>query len=332
MCSTSFHEQLKILQDARLVDYQPAMALKRRVLERLAQFFFASDSSRRGDFEQFCRKHPEIENYARFRATTEQQKRTWQEWPERLRNGELRAGDYREEVKDYHRFVQWITQEQIDGVLAQSRAAGLKLYLDLPLGVNAGGYDSWRYPGQFAVGNSVGAPPDPYFTKGQNWGFAPLDPATIRNEYYKYVLQTYRFQMRHAGVLRLDHVMGLHRLYWIPQGMAASQGAYVSYPADEFYALLCLESHRHRTTLVGENLGTVAPEVNRRMKLHKLRKMYVVQYEVKGDGASVLRAPPADAAASLNTHDMPPFAAYHEATGCSRSRGPGTDSPKEACR
>ena len=96
-----------------------------------------------------------------------------------------------------------------------------------------------------------------FFTKGQNWGFAPPHPQRQRERGYSHLLECLRFQMRHAGLLRLDHVMGLHRLYWIPRGFPATQGAYVSYPADELYALLSLESHRNQTALVGENLGTV---------------------------------------------------------------------------
>jgi 4-alpha-glucanotransferase len=111
-------------------------------------------------------------------------------------------------------------------------------------------------------------------------------------------------------MLRLDHVMGLHRLFWIPPGLPASEGAFVDYRADELYAILSLESHRHRTTLVGENLGTVPPEVNQAMTRHGLREMYVVQYECAGQSAGRLRSPPPKAVASLNTHDMPPFASY----------------------
>src|SRR5688572_28805848 len=113
--------------------------------------------------------------------------------------------------------------------------------------------------------------------------------------------------MRHTGLLRIDHVMGLHRLWWVPHGHPASEGAYVRYPADELYAILSVESHRHKTMLVGENLGTVPPEVNKSMDRHGLRRMYVVQYEQPARGP--LRAPEPQVVASLNTHDMPTFAA-----------------------
>jgi 4-alpha-glucanotransferase len=116
--------------------------------------------------------------------------------------------------------------------------------------------------------------------------------------------------MRHTDMLRIDHVMSLHRLYWIPKGLSAAEGAYVTYPADELYAIFCLESHRHRTMLVGENLGTVSPEVNTAMDRHGFRKMYVLQYELPPDAKRPPRLPPKRCVASVNTHDMPPFAAF----------------------
>jgi 4-alpha-glucanotransferase len=113
-------------------------------------------------------------------------------------------------------------------------------------------------------------------------------------------------------MLRFDHVMGLHRLYWAPNGQSAAHGAYVSYPAEEFYAILSIESHRHRAVMVGENLGTVPPEVNRSLKRHSVAGMFVGQYEFRPPPGPVLRTAPAAAVASLNTHDMPPFEAWLE--------------------
>ncbi|HYF37730.1 MAG TPA: 4-alpha-glucanotransferase, partial [Prosthecobacter sp.] len=162
----------------------------------------------------------------------------------------------------------------------------------------------------FTLEASAGCPPDPCFTKGQDWGFAPLHPQHIREDGYRYVQEYLRFQMRHTGLLRIDHVMGLHRLYWVPKGLSAAEGAYVTYHADELYAILCLESVRHQTTLVGENLGTVPPEVNSRMDRHELRQMFVVQYEQRPDLKAPLRIPPEHCVASMNTHDMPTFAAH----------------------
>jgi 4-alpha-glucanotransferase len=310
--SAKFQSQIAQLRASELVDYRAEMALKRKVLELLADLFFSRDDERRGEFERFVAENPEVSPYAEFRAVCEARQKTWQEWPQRLQDGELRETDFAPAVRDYHLYAQWSVQQQVEQVVARCCERGVNFYLDFPLGVNPAGYDGWRYREQFAEGVSAGAPPDAFFTKGQNWGFAPLDPQRMRVNGYGYLLQVMRFQMRHTGMLRIDHVMGLHRLYWVPQGMAASEGAYVNYPAEELNALLCLESVRNETTLVGENLGTVPPEVNRSMDRHGLRKMFVLQYELRPKASAPVSAPARNTVASLNTHDMPTFAAFWE--------------------
>ena len=145
---------------------------------------------------------------------------------------------------------------------------GLAWYLDFPVGVDFNSFDVWSNREAFATGASVGCPPDPVFTKGQNWGFPPLHPDRQREQGYRYLIASFRNHLRHANALRIDHVMGLHRLFWIPDGAEAKDGAFVSTPAEEIYAILSVESHRHSAWLVGEDLGTVPPEVEGAMKRH----------------------------------------------------------------
>lgn len=210
-----------------------------------------------------------------------------------------------EEVKDYARFrgderyhcyVQHRMSEQM--------RAQQDLYLDFPLGVSPNGYDVHRYKEHFAQGVSVGAPPDLFFTKGQNWGFPPLDPDATRLKRHDYWRRCVRHHVEHASTLRIDHVMGLHRLFWIPNGAEAKDGVYVRYPADELYAILLIEASRTNTAIVGEDLGTVPQYVPGAMKKRGLRRMYVVQYEQK------LNEPATESVASVNTHDMPTFAGF----------------------
>jgi 4-alpha-glucanotransferase len=148
------------------------------------------------------------------------------------------------------------------------------------------------------------------FTHGQDWGFAPIHPQRSREQGHAYIRAYLRHHLRHARMLRFDHVMGLHRLFWVPHGLPPSQGVYVTYPAEELYAMLSLESHRHQAVFIGENLGTVPPEVNRSLRRHGIATMFVVQYEVRPQPGSTLRPVPNQVVASLNTHDMPPFAAF----------------------
>jgi len=310
VATATFQKSLKRLQRLKLVDYRAGMALKRRVLELLAREFFSRDSRLRPELDQFIKDRPEVVSYARFRAVTEQRRECWLQWPTRLRNGKIEPADFQRENEQYQIYVQWCAERQLGKLSTACEQRGVTVYLDVPLGVNAGSFDAWRNQDLFATGASVGAPPDAFFTKGQDWGLAPIDPRALQAQQYRYYIDFIRTQMRHTSLLRLDHVMGLHRLYWIPKGSPASEGAYIHYPAEEFYAILCLESHRHRTALVGENLGTVPPEVNRCMQRHGISEMYVVQYEPQPEAKEALRRPPRDCVASLNTHDMPTFTAF----------------------
>lgn len=311
--SKFFQRRLREFRASDLIDYRTQWQVRRQVLELLAKDFFSRPSPRRIEFQNFLQQQPQVEDYAAFRAVCDKWRKSWQKWPERMRDGTLRQSDYDHSTRKFHLYVQWLAQEQMQQLAAHGERAGVKLYLDLPLGVSPDGYDVWRERESFALEADAGAPPDMFFTKGQNWAFAPLHPRQIRESGYRYVLALLRFQMRHARMLRIDHVMGLHRLYWVPRGFAAREGTYVSYPAEELQAIFNLESHRHRTILVGENLGTVPPTVNRSLRRHRLRQMFVVQFEERTNPRAALRQPPALSVASLNTHDTPTFAAHwHE--------------------
>ncbi len=310
--SPEFLRELEALRGSPRVDYPRLMALKRRVLEELAHRFFSRPEARQEELEAFIAGKAELATYAAFRAVGDRRGEPWQAWPERLREGRLAAADYDEEDFRYYLWTQWAADQQIGALAKEARRRGPGLYLDMPLGVHGSAYDVWREPDLFAQGVAAGAPPDALFTKGQNWGFPPLQPERLRERGYDHFIACLHHHLEHAGVLRLDHVMQLHRLFWIPQGMDAAGGVYVTYPAEELYAVLALESHRHQAVIVGENLGTVPPGVNAAMERHEVLGMYVVQYELQ-PGDQPLREPPARCVASLNTHDMPTFEAYLQA-------------------
>jgi 4-alpha-glucanotransferase len=206
------------------------------------------------------------------------------------------------------------------------------LYLDLPLGVNGGGYEVWRERDIFAPGLAVGAPPDTVFLGGQNWGFPPLNPAAQRQQGYRYFIESIRHNMRHAGLLRLDHVMGLHRLFLIPDGMQPADGVYVRYPADELYAILCLESHRNVVAVIGEDLGTVPSYVQTSLARHGINRMFVIEYEASAERKPPLPRPPKNAIASSNTHDIPTFAAFYRGLDIDTLQGLGVFSDDDAER
>jgi len=292
-------EPLEPLPDSDRIDYKRVAVAKRRLLETLAARFEPDDT-----FLDFA---SHANDYAEFRARRE---------TDRSDNdgGESAcAMPFAEDVDKrvrYHLYVQYRMAQQMRVIADDAKRGGLGLYLDFPLGVNPNGYDAWRYREHFAKGVSAGAPPDLFFTRGQNWGFPPLDPDTIRAHHHNYFRACIQKQMAHAGILRIDHVMGLHRLFWIPNGAEPKDGVYVHYPEDELYAVLTIEAHRADCVIVGEDLGTVPAYVPGIMRKRGIRRMYVVQYELKPDADAPITAPPPQSIASVNTHDMPAFAGF----------------------
>jgi alpha-1,4-glucan:alpha-1,4-glucan 6-glycosyltransferase len=265
-----------------LVDFRALMAAKRERLEKMA-------ADRDPAVDEFVAANPEVTDYAEFRAKIEG------------------GGD---EAVRYHEFVQWLADKQLADAAARAESAGSGLVLDLPIGSSPGGYDVARYGHLFAKGVGTGAPPDELFDQGQDWGLPPLHPVAIRHDRYRYVRAVLRRLMGAAATLRIDHVMGLHRLFWVPAGFKATEGTYVRYPAHEMYAILTLESHRNRCELVGENLGTVPDEVRDSMRSHGIRGMYVVPFETRDDPDLAMVSVPNGEIASVNTHDMPMHAAW----------------------
>ena len=310
MTSAATVREAERLRSMPLVDYQQVAALKRSVLEELAHTFLSQPSQWRSQFRRYLEQHPTLQDYARFRATEEREAGPWLAWPERQRGGTLHASDFDDTSYQYHLYVQWLAAQQIDELAATAQQAEVQLYFDLPLGVHYNSYDVWRERGAFELSVAGGAPPDDFFTGGQNWGFPPYHPTSDRAQGYRYYRAVVRNYLQHAGILRIDHVMGLHRLFWIPSGMSPQDGVYVRYPAEELYAILLLESHRYQTRLIGENLGTVPPYVNAALQRHNIGAMYVGQFSLTGNPQQGLAEPLDNSLASMNTHDTPTFAGF----------------------
>ncbi|MCA1711925.1 MAG: 4-alpha-glucanotransferase [Actinobacteria bacterium] len=308
LSSPARRDALDALRREPLVDYVGVAREQAPVLDALARAA-DSDPARRAAIEKFAAEQPLAADYAAFRGAVARHGSEWWNWPSGPRDGRLRGDDVDADEQRRHLYAQFLAAQQVRELADDMRALGGQPYLDLPIGVRADGYDVWRYRDVFADADA-GAPPDSFFTAGQNWSFPPLHPQALRESSYAYLREVLRHHLELADVLRIDHVMGLHRLYWIPAGHGAGDGAYVRYPADELYAVVTLESHRHRARIIGENLGTVPPEVDVALEAHGVGRMYVVQYEALPKAQPVLPAVPADAAASINTHDMPTFAAW----------------------
>jgi 4-alpha-glucanotransferase len=326
LASKKVQGDIQRLRDAKWVDYKGGMALKRELLTALSQ----SDAGR-ATVRAKAAADENVAEYARFRAATEHFGKPWQQWPEGLTAGKLQPAHYDKESFDYYVYAQALADTQLSAVAKAANARGQGFYLDLPIGSNPDGYDTWRFRDTFALGASVGAPPDVVFTGGQDWGFPPAHPEAQRRSGYDFLRRLVRHHLRFANVLRLDHVMGLHRLFWIPSGGSAADGVYVRYPASELYAVLSLESHRHNATMVGENLGTVPLYVNADLARHNIYQTYVLQYELEG-GARKMKLPPRRSFASLNTHDMPPYASFLTGSDIDLREGRGLIKPEFATR
>jgi 4-alpha-glucanotransferase len=252
----------------------------------------------------------ELAAYARFRGAQRRLGRDWRAWREAARNGNLGHDDVDPAEERFHLTAQLAVRDQLAGLRRHLDTAGVSLGLDLAVGVHPEGYDVWSRPNLFADTMAVGAPPDAGFPSGQNWGFNPVLPAASAAEGHRYLRATIAHQASLAGLLRVDHIMALRRLYWIPQGMPLDQGTYVSYPMDELFALLCLESHVRSCEVVGENLGTVPPEIDDALGRHGINGMSLAQFSA-GAGLPVSDVSP-DEVAFIGTHDTPTFSGWLE--------------------
>jgi 4-alpha-glucanotransferase len=246
--------------------------------------------------------------YAAFRAAQHRLGRNWRDWPEHACMGDLQPGDYDEADFEFYLVSQQQVHNQLRNLRERLDARGIRLGLDLAVGVHPDSYDTWLHPYLFVEGMSVGAPPDFGFPSGQDWGFRPVHPVVSRQSGHAYLRNAIAHQMSVAGVLRVDHIMAWSRLYWIPEGMRLDQGTYVEYPADELFAILTLESHRHRCEVVGENLGTVPEEIFEALPRHRIWGMYLAQFA--GSGAEPIVPPTEKDVALIGTHDTPTFAGW----------------------
>ncbi|MHB8067086.1 MAG: 4-alpha-glucanotransferase [Desulfobaccales bacterium] len=317
---------IRRVQAAPLVDYQAVYRLKRQFLGPLYQTFQKRhgppQQPRTGRGREFRRwlEHGglALQRFGQYCALAEFFGRSdWHGWPREYQDPENPAvtAFARENLESIllQQYLQWLVAAQLAEVRARAGNRGLAftLYQDLALG--AVGAETWGHPLLFAEGASLGAPPDAFNRRGQNWGLPPLIPGRLRQEGYRLFIDILRANLPGDGVLRVDHVLGLFRLFWIPQGREAADGAYVHYPSRELLAVLALESQRRRTLVIGEDLGTVLPRTRRELARRGILSYRVFYFERTGDGGFLQPADyPQNAVAAVTTHDLPTLAGYWE--------------------
>jgi 4-alpha-glucanotransferase len=287
-----FAERGLTVADADEVDYKHWYNHKAELLSLLADACWSS-SQRRQELETFLEGHSDIADYARFRA-----------------NNRHEPGSERNERSfQFHAYAQWQVRDQLGSMARDLKGAGPGLYLDMPVGVHPDGYDAWRDADSFAPKMSAGAPPDDFFSEGQNWALPVLHPGRCSKNGHAHLRASVRAHLEFAGILRVDHVMGLSRLYWVPHGMTAKEGVYVNYPRHEQFAVLAIEAHRAGANVIGENLGTVPASIKDILSARRIGGMYVGIFDIP----NLAKGKPAitpDCVASLNTHDTPTFASF----------------------
>lgn len=250
----------------------------------------------------------ELAAYARFRGAQKRLGRDWHRWPERQRHGVLGPDDVDADEERFHLVAQVEARGQLSGLRDRLGHTDLRLGLDLTVGVHPDGYDPWSRQDLFATDVSVGAPPDAGFPSGQDWGLPPLLPAASSAEGHAYLSACLALQASVAGILRIDHIMSMRRLFWIPAGAEISDGTYVAYPQEELFAMLAAASHQHSCELIGENLGTVPPEIDEAMARHHVRGMYLGQFEAAGGNPP--DPPTTNRVSMVGSHDTPTFAGW----------------------
>lgn len=301
------------LNRSRKIDRNSVFHLKMEALTRLWARFSGAP-----EFDRYLSEQGNaLRQYATFCALAEVHGGDWREWPAGYRQPDSDAvtcfaTEHRDRVR-FHQWVQWLLDEQL-----RQAANEIPLMQDLPIGFDPGGADAWVWQDVTASGVTVGAPPDEFNTQGQDWGLPPFVPHLLRAARYEPFVQTVRAALQHAGGLRIDHVMGMFQLFWVPQGMGPAKGTYVRYPAQDLLAILALESHRAGALIVGEDLGTVDKNALRQLARH-----WVLSYRLMWFESRRPERYPRMALAAITTHDLPTVAGLWKGSDLEAQRGLG---------
>ncbi|HUH06473.1 MAG TPA: 4-alpha-glucanotransferase [Egibacteraceae bacterium] len=305
------------LNSAPQIDRDATHRAKAAALELLHAVKPSPD--RRAAFARYrTREGQGLEDFATFCALSERHGADWRTWPAQLQHPRMPAvAAARRELSgrvDYHAWLQWLCDEQLAAAQSEARAAGMPIGIihDLAVGVDPGGADAWALQDHLASGVSLGAPPDVYNQHGQDWALPPLLPERLAETGYAPLRDMLRSVLRHAGGIRIDHILGFFRLFWIPEDSVPADGAYVRYPSDALLGVLALEAQRAGAMMIGEDLGTVGPGVRGALRERGVLRSCVLYFERTADGTGPLPVEdyPELALTTVTTHDLPTAAGW----------------------
>lgn len=320
-------ETLQRGEATALIDWPETARAKLALFRALFDGFGAESGALAEDFAAFIRAGGALlQDHARFEAlqaarlAADPADRDWRRWPADLRDptGSAVAAFAAAQDREirFHLFLQWLADRAFAAAQAGAQSAGMRIGLiaDLAVGMDATGSHAWSRPSDVLGGASIGSPPDAFNADGQNWTLAAISPRAMVETGFAPFLDTLRATLRHAGGIRIDHVMGLARLWLVPDGMAPTEGAYLTYPAEDLLRLVALESHRHRAVVIGEDLGTLPWGFAGRLADHAVAGMRVLWFEHEGDDFKPAERWDAGAVAMSSTHDLPPVAGWWRGT------------------
>ena len=357
LADSSFRARIDAARNSELVDYEAVQSVKREMLELCYRAFVRDNfegvepdlhptTDRGRNFQEFTeREGASLARYALFQALEESWRSApsppvvWDEWPEGYRTPTSRQVEefgrrHMHRVR-FFEYVQWLAAEQLRRLVKQTHDTGMPigLYHDFALGSDRYGADGWLNQEALAFNADCGAPPDAFAPQGQNWGFSPFDPLRLRASGYRYFSTLLRNNLRYGGAIRIDHVMALFRLFWIPRGLSAAMGTYVYYRDDELLAILALESVQAKALVIGEDLGTVPDWVRERLGLAGVLSYRVFYFEREHWGGWKLPARyPEQALAVATTHDLPTLAGYWEGVDIDTRSALGLFPSDDACQ
>lgn len=308
--------------DAGRIDRDAVLAAKVPAFE--AVFALGRSDREEAAFRAFCDAEGEaLRHWARYCALAEEHGRSWREWPEELRRPgaaavEESASRLAARV-ELHAWLQWQAALQLDAAQGAAHAAGMSIGVvhDVAVGVSGDGPDAWALQDDLALGVSIGAPPDLFNPLGQDWALPPLRPDRLHATAYTPFREILRAALQHGGGIRIDHVAGLFRQWWVPDGASPREGTYVAFPSDDLLDVLTLEAHVGGAVVVGEDLGNVEPRVRRAMDDRGMLGNRVVWFERTADGRAPLPSAgyPRRSLVMVTTHDLPTAAGWWEGSG-----------------